>query len=203
MVNGYFATVTPKDQNVQILKVHPEVDSRRGTPHTQTQNDFNKTALHQKHYSIDLRPTAVTSPLDFEKKASRTSSRWREAETCPASPTGEGIPGDTASRREHGVTYFSGPLWVTRGPKPGSPRSTNYVMNRSMRERDTFLKIFPGYRIVPETTSSVNTTLFNYPKVSTEGIDMHKIDRTYTHKMDFMKRYTEEMIKVQSIQRTV
>ena len=67
MVNGYFATVTPKEQNVQVLKVHPETDSRRGTPQLRTQNDFNKTAHHQKHYSIDLHPTAVASPMDFQK----------------------------------------------------------------------------------------------------------------------------------------
>ena len=75
------------------------------------------------------------------------------------------------------------------------------MMNRSLRDRDTFLKIFPGYRISKETTSSVNTNSFFYPEVSTESIKMHEIDRTYTHKMDFIKRYTEEMLKVASMQR--
>ena len=64
--------------------------------------------------------------------------------------------------------------------------------------RDTFTKIFPGYTHGNPTTyipSNTHAQHF-YPRKDDVGNKMQNIDRTYTHKMDFMKEYTESMLKI-------
>lgn len=67
--------------------------------------------------------------------------------------------------------------------------------------RDTFTKIFPSYNHEPQTVYSPSQThyTFHYPDKWYDGTPTHKIDRKYTHKMDEIKTYTEEMLKVSAI----
>ena len=64
--------------------------------------------------------------------------------------------------------------------------------------RDTFTKIFPGYTHAAPTTyiPSCTHAMHFYPKNDDTGKPMPEIDRTYTHKMDFIKEYSESMAKI-------
>ena len=75
------------------------------------------------------------------------------------------------------------------------------AFNRKLKMRDTFTKIFPSYTHGEPTRYSPSQThsTFNYPGNQHDGTPMHKIDRRYTHKMDEIKTYTEEMLKIKGI----
>lgn len=81
----------------------------------------------------------------------------------------------------------------------------NRTFNRKLKMRDTFTKIFPAYNHGEETTikgkTSITHNLHEYPKTDDLGRPTAAIDRTYTHKMDFIKEYTESMIKIQNMRR--
>ena len=64
--------------------------------------------------------------------------------------------------------------------------------------RDTFTKIFPGYTHAAPTTYVPSSThaMHYYPKQNDVGYPMPAIDRTFTHKMDFIKEYSESMAKI-------
>ena len=85
------------------------------------------------------------------------------------------------------------------------PMSTHFnrTFNRKLKMRDTFTKIFPSYTHGEPTCYQASNTHFMhyYPKKDDLGQRMQDIDRTNTHKKDFMKQYTEEMLKIQSIRR--
>ena len=99
------------------------------------------------------------------------------------------------------VTYYSGRVHVTNKPQFGSTSSK--IFNRSLRDRDTFVNVFPNYRIARDHKYSTMRKHYKYPSCSIEGGPPHLIDRAFTHKMDFMKKYTEEMLKVQSMKRQI
>lgn len=71
--------------------------------------------------------------------------------------------------------------------------------------RDTFTKVFPSYKHGDPTIFAENPTHTHvnhqYPELSDDGNIIHAINRRYTHKKDFIKDYTESMIKIQSIRR--
>ena len=92
------------------------------------------------------------------------------------------------------ATYYSGRTHVTK--KPEFDRTSSRTFNRTLRDRDTFLNVFPNYRIVRDHKHSTMRKQFKYPSLAVEGTPTYMIDRTYTKKMDFMKKYTEEMLKV-------
>lgn len=92
------------------------------------------------------------------------------------------------------ATYYSGRMHITKNPGMNSTSSRTF--NRTLRDKDTFLSVFPGYRLARDHKNSTMRKHFRYPSRSLEGNEPHVIDRTYTHKMDFMKKYTEEMLKV-------
>jgi len=75
------------------------------------------------------------------------------------------------------------------------------AFNRKIKLRDTFTKVFPSYKHVPETCYSPSAThaTFHYPERWHDGTPTHKIDRAYTHKMDEIKTYSEEMYKISEI----
>ena len=75
------------------------------------------------------------------------------------------------------------------------------AFNRKIKMRDTFTKIFPSYSHVPSTCYSPTQThtTHMYPDRWYDGTPTHKIDRKYTHKMDEIKTYTEEMLKIKGI----
>lgn len=99
------------------------------------------------------------------------------------------------------ATYFSGRVHIT--PKPDFYSTSSKIFNRTLRDKDTFLTIFPNYRIARDHKNSTMRKHFKYPSKSIEGSAPHRIDRTWTRKMDFMKKYTEEMLKVASMQREI
>eukprot|EP00347_Sterkiella_histriomuscorum_P020469 403337683 len=83
-----------------------------------------------------------------------------------------------------------------------SQNSTVNSFNKRLKMRDTFTKIFPGYthgqpsvfkneNQLPSTTHSQ----FVYPE-QMEGKPTYAIDRTFTKKNDFIKIYTEEILKI-------
>ena len=81
----------------------------------------------------------------------------------------------------------------------------NTTFNRKLKMRDTFTKIFPTYthglgsNYIPTATH----THFQYKEKGTDGVPTHQIDRTYTVKVDFMKHYTEEMLKISNMRRQI
>lgn len=79
----------------------------------------------------------------------------------------------------------------------------NRTFNRKLKMRDTFTKIFPSYTHAEPTCYIASTTHHKhyYPKQNDLGGTMQDIDRSYTHKMDFMKEYTESMLKIQNMRR--
>ena len=99
------------------------------------------------------------------------------------------------------ATYYSGRVHITT--KPEFRATSSRIFNRNLRDRDTFLSVFPNYRITRDPKHSVMRKHFKYPSKSIEGGPPHVIDRTYTMKMDFIKKYTEEMLKVQSMKRKI
>ena len=99
------------------------------------------------------------------------------------------------------ATYYTGRMHITQ--KPSFDATSSKTFNRTLRDRDTFLTVFPNYRISRDSKHSTMQRQFRYPKKSIEGSPMHQIDRTYTHKNDTMKKYTEEMLKVASMKRQI
>ena len=99
------------------------------------------------------------------------------------------------------ATYYSGRLFSTQ--KPEFNQTSSKTFNRTLRDRDTFLSVFPNYRITRDPKHSTMHKQFKYPSKSIEGYETHVIDRTYTRKVDFMKKYTEEMLKVASMKRQI
>ena len=79
----------------------------------------------------------------------------------------------------------------------------NRTFNRKIKMRDTFTKIFPSYTHGAETCYQPSNTHFMhmYPKKDDLGKKMADIDRSHTHKMDFMKEYTESMLKIANMRR--
>jgi hypothetical protein len=73
--------------------------------------------------------------------------------------------------------------------------------NRKLKLRDTFTKLFPTYNHAPQTVYSPSAThhQFNYHERQFDGSPTHRIDRKYTHKMDEIKTFTEEMLKIAAI----
>ena len=74
------------------------------------------------------------------------------------------------------------------------------TFNRKMKMRDTFTSIFPSYS---HTDRTVFTTIqshitHKYPTKQQEDPNkpMHEMDRRYTHKVDVIKNYSEEMYKL-------
>ena len=80
--------------------------------------------------------------------------------------------------------------------------STKTGFNRKLKMRDTFTKIFPGYEHGSPTCykPGVTHSTFVYPK-QIDGKLPHDIDRTYTKKNDFIKIYTEEILKIANMRR--
>lgn len=74
----------------------------------------------------------------------------------------------------------------------------NRTINRKLKMRDTFTKIFPSYTHGESTCYQPSATHAHhfYPKKSDVGTRMQEIDRTFTHKKDFMKEYSESMLKI-------
>ena len=67
--------------------------------------------------------------------------------------------------------------------------------------RDTFTNIFPAYNHKPETCynlveKSITHHMHPIYENNTEGEPMANINRIYTHKMDPIKDYSEEMYKL-------
>ena len=81
----------------------------------------------------------------------------------------------------------------------------NRTFNRKLKMRDTFTKLFPTYTHGEPTCyiPSMTQAQHFYPKKNDLNEPMQRIDRTHTHKMDFMKEYTESMLKIQNMRRFI
>ena len=79
------------------------------------------------------------------------------------------------------------------------PKNPN--INLGLRERDTFLSIFPGYGITKDRFKAHTSATHFYPDKNDLGEPVQKVNREYHHKLDFMKRYHESMLKVQNMRR--
>jgi len=80
----------------------------------------------------------------------------------------------------------------------------NRTINRKLKMRDTFTKIFPSYTHGEKTCYIPSNTHHQhmYPKANDVGSRIQEIDRTHTHKKDFMKEYSESMLKIANMRRT-
>ena len=110
------------------------------------------------------------------------------------------------------VTYYSGRTFIRQNPhsnitvkgKVNTLDSKNSkIFNRTLKDKDTFLSIFPNYRIVRDHKHSTMRKAFKYPRKSVDGRETHFIDRTYTKKTDFITKYTEEMLKIAAMKRQI
>lgn len=79
----------------------------------------------------------------------------------------------------------------------------NRTFNRKIKMRDTFTKVFPSYTHGDSTcfTKSNTHAQHYYPRKNDLGSRMQDIDRSYTHKMDFIKEYSESMLKIKNMRR--
>ena len=72
--------------------------------------------------------------------------------------------------------------------------------------QDTFTKLFPSYNHAQPTVfhnhKPVSQTMHIYPKRGEKGQALHKIDRQYTRKKDFLKVYHESMRGVAILHRS-
>ena len=67
--------------------------------------------------------------------------------------------------------------------------------------RDTFTKIYPNYNHEPKTSYQIQGKSYTHhfhPQIDEDenGEPMININRGYTHKMDAIKDYNEEMLKL-------
>lgn len=71
--------------------------------------------------------------------------------------------------------------------------------------KDTFTSVFPtynhGYGSVYKPPLSHQT--YVYPETNESGKPTHSIDRTHTIKLDALKVYTEEMLKLSNMRRAL
>lgn len=79
----------------------------------------------------------------------------------------------------------------------------NPSVNVGLRERDSFLSIFPGYGITKDRFEATSKSFYKYPEKTEEGKATHEVNRDFHHKVDFMKRYTESMLKVKNMRRVI
>ena len=91
-----------------------------------------------------------------------------------------------------GITYYSGRLWVSQCPEKEVVSSS--VMNRGLRDRDTFISLFPGYRVGKETRRTVMKDTFRQPAQRREGKAVYQEDTVHWRKMDPIKKFTEEYL---------
>lgn len=86
--------------------------------------------------------------------------------------------------------------------RSSSPQK-NPSVNVGLRERDTFLSIFPGYGVTRDRFDATSRSFHAYPEKQDDGKPTHEIKRDFHHKVDFMKRYTESMLKVKHMRRVI
>ena len=72
------------------------------------------------------------------------------------------------------------------------------TFNRRLRMADTFTKVLPTYEHVPKTCYQKSYSHKYHPAICTddEGKPLAKKDREYFHRMDQIKTYNEEMMKL-------
>ena len=80
----------------------------------------------------------------------------------------------------------------------------NRTFNRKLKMRDTFTKIFPGYQHGTPSVAMRSTTqrFFVYPESNEWGNPICEIDREYTLKKDYIKEFSEMMLRQKNMART-
>ena len=74
-------------------------------------------------------------------------------------------------------------------------------MNRRFKMGDTFMSLFPTYRLTRDFKRTTMKKAFQYPKINVDGMPIDYQEKLFNRRMDRIKDYTEEMMKVQSIKR--
>ena len=131
----------------------------------------------------------ITKNRCFERELSPTAQDPKNFEVRPLNQDGNYNQSPAAKRaREDGSL---------------DPMQTHFnrTFNRKLKMRDTFTKIFPSYSHAEPTCYINSMTHHNhyYPKKDDLGKRMPEIDRTFTHKKDFIKEYTECMLKIKDM----
>ena len=166
---------------------HKSKKSKGSYYQNQPRNEYEE---FDNKFNMKYKLPSISAGASSASRKSKESNGFRQTMTKPGRIYNDGT-----------ATYFSGRVHITT--KPEFNQTSSKTFNRTLRDRDTFLTIFPNYRIARDHKNSTMRKHFKYPSMSVEGNVPHFIDRTYTRKMDFMKKYTEEMLKVASMKRVI
>ena len=90
------------------------------------------------------------------------------------------------------------PLYMQHDPED-HPVFKDHILNRSLKKKDTFIRINPMYMHEPSTCFQMKTyTHAFFPSIThdIEGRPLRNLSKEYNHKMDPIKIYSEEMYKL-------
>lgn len=101
-------------------------------------------------------------------------------------------------------TYYSGRLYNGDDmAKTSYSGFSNACMNRTLKSKDTFLNMFPQYRVYRDNKLSTMKKHFYYPQYNVDGKKINEIDKSNNRRKDRLANYYEEMVKVQSMKRVL
>lgn len=72
-------------------------------------------------------------------------------------------------------------------------------MNRTMKNYDSFLRVFPTYGVLNDKFKSTAKGTWIKTEKNDDGTRTYAPDRTFFAKMDYTKAYTEEMLKLSNM----
>ena len=102
--------------------------------------------------------------------------------------------------KEGTATFYSGRLYTHRDMALTQySNGSNKTLNWNLWNRDTFMNLFPNYWTNKDVWLTTMKWHYVYPKVNPDGQPTHVIDRTYNNKMDRIKTYNEEMLKISNM----
>ena len=63
------------------------------------------------------------------------------------------------------------------------------------------MNVFPNYWTARDTKQTTMKKHYVYPKMNIDGEPAHVVDRTHYNKLDRIKVYTEEMLKIANMRK--
>ena len=178
-----------REETVESAQVSAEKRyKRRRKTLTKLQNQNQHAQVEQQHLAPEKRKTShhalsAQNLHDLSGHGAKQDMSTHENSRNEAQVTG---------LNRAGITYNSGRLWISQCPD--KEESSNTAMNRGLRDRDTFIKIFPGYRLAKDTRRSVMRKTFLEPAQRREGKAIYQEEKVFARKMDPIKKFTEEYI---------
>ena len=143
-------------------RIQSQQQSKRSSQHRNLKDLENNNLQHIE----EIKSKFSQFGLSDVSKYSRESNGFKNTMTKPGRVYNDGR-----------VTFYSGRLFTSQ---PQEFRKTGTtVLNRKMKYHDTFLSVFPGYRITRDPKHSVMRKHYKYPSRSIEGGPTHVIDRTH------------------------